>query len=454
MRFNHLILRLCAAISLIFFSLEVSAESEEAINRDQLAAIENAFTNRQFEKSWLMASALQERFEGLTEFDFLFARVAIENKEYELAIFALNRVLIDEPNNYRIHLEMGRALFFNNNLTQSKNHFNFVLESTPPKVVVQKINQYISAINNTIKQRGIKKTKSISLHVGTTDNVNSAPNSLTLTPLHNRIGLSQLTDESEKRNDIFINLIGSIGIQKPINNSSSFKTSATLNLKQGNDSAGINDSVNLSGAVSYTKTFNKFTFSPFSQLSLNNSNHDFSGLGLILGIGSPYKITQKIFSNSTFSFALNTDGDINISNLNSTLSNSIIYSLKKHQHSLTLILMQFNLEDKDQAHNAFSALNIGYSLNSSFTNKISNTFSASYMSKNYNSQDPLFLDPDNLSEAITRADNQVIISNQFNFVRNKKQQYFAKLNALQQISNIEVYNLVKFDISFGLNFQF
>ena len=454
MRLVHFSLRSSVTFFLILFSFNSFADTEDTIDSAQLAAIETTLLNKQYAKAWSMVSDIQEQFEGLSEFDFLFARVAIENKKYELAIFALNRVLIDEPNNYRVHLEMGRALFFNHNLEQAKNHFNFVLESKPPQAVIERINQFNSAIDDLIKQRRTQKIMSLSAIIGATDNVNSAPDSLILTPEYNAQNLTQLSDSSKKRSDAFINLLGTIGIQKPIDTKSHYRATTSLNIKQGNDSEGINDLLNLSGTLTYSKSINDFTLSPYSQININNVGDNFSGVGLILGVQSSYTISKRFLNATSLTAAVNSDSEFDLENYNATLSNTLIFSQTKHQHALSLALISFSLEDTASQHNAFTAFNLGYSLNSRFSNQFKNTFSSNIIAKIYQTEDPFFLDPNNISDYLIRKDNQITLSNQFTFVKSQHQQYFAKLTALQQTSNIEIYNLVKFDFSLGLNLQF
>ncbi|BCE02469.1 tetratricopeptide repeat protein [Marinicellulosiphila megalodicopiae] len=449
--FFVLLQRFIIYISFIGIMTSNAAANSDEINPAHLLSLESALQKQQFAKAWEIAIQLQDQYEGLEVFDFLYARAAIENKEYELAVFALNRVIVDKPNELRVHLEMGRALFFNNHLTQANNHFDFVLSQNPPENVAVKINQYKQAIDSILNQRATTYFKSASFLMGATNNVNSAPDDHILTATNNIIGLTEVT---KQRSDAFINIVGTIGVIKPLDATSTLKANTSLSIKQGNDSEGLSNQVTLSGALTYTKTINAYTFSPFTQISLNNSNHDFSGAGLILGIAAPYKITQKLFFNGSSNFSINTDSNSEIANTNFSINSTLTYANPKHQNTASFTIMSLSLKEQTLAHNAFNALNISYILNSTLSTKFKNTALLSVMGKSFKDSDPIFLDPDDSTSAATRADAQVVFSNQLSFHKSEKSQYFAKLNAMKQFSNIEIYKLTKFDFSVGMNLTF
>ena len=134
------------------------------------------------------------KFEGLSSFDFLYARAALENQQYDLATFALERVLLDSPNDYRAHLDLGRALFFSQHFNQAEQHFDLVLAQSPPKRIVAICNDYLAAINKQRKQANKQTQTQLAMLFGYDSNVNQGPTSSIINPKANLLGLSELDD--------------------------------------------------------------------------------------------------------------------------------------------------------------------------------------------------------------------------------------------------------------------
>jgi len=81
--------------------------------------------------------------EGNPLFDYLYGISALETAHYDKAVFALERVIINQPNIIRPRLELARAYMKINNDPAALREFKQVLSLNPPVAVQRNVNRYI-----------------------------------------------------------------------------------------------------------------------------------------------------------------------------------------------------------------------------------------------------------------------------------------------------------------------
>jgi tetratricopeptide (TPR) repeat protein len=103
-------------------------------------------TNR-YQEAYTLGIQLMDELEGEPEFDFLFGLAAIETGRPNEAVFALERITYTYPDQQRVKLELGRALYLMNDLPGSREMFNEVLATNPADNIRANIQVFIDLID-------------------------------------------------------------------------------------------------------------------------------------------------------------------------------------------------------------------------------------------------------------------------------------------------------------------
>ncbi len=120
--------------------------------------------------------ALTQEFEqaGEPRFDFLFGLAALEAGYPQQAVFALERVLVAQPQDHRARLELARAHFILGSYEQAKELFDAVLASDPPVRVKANAQLFLDQIAKRSKGRDHQISANAQLKLGYDTNINSA----------------------------------------------------------------------------------------------------------------------------------------------------------------------------------------------------------------------------------------------------------------------------------------
>lgn len=135
----------------------------------------NALTSQQdFAGAYALGQNLLGEYGGVENFDFLYGWSAVETGHAEEAVFALERVLLRNPQHQRARLELARAYFQLDDLNAAKQAFATVQESNPPPNVQQRIHQFLQLIDEKLDARKTRHNAVAELNAGYDNNINSA----------------------------------------------------------------------------------------------------------------------------------------------------------------------------------------------------------------------------------------------------------------------------------------
>ncbi len=82
-----------------------------------------------------------------SEMLFLLGTIAVAQKEYDTAISLYRRILVNEPDVERVHLELARAFFLKGDYDNADRQFRFARAGDIPDAVKTNIDQFLAAIN-------------------------------------------------------------------------------------------------------------------------------------------------------------------------------------------------------------------------------------------------------------------------------------------------------------------
>ncbi len=200
--------------ALLLFMIVASGNSQA-----DTTTIKNLLSLDDAEAAYQHALTLAPELEGETEFDFLLGMAALKAGHLPEAVFALERVLIAEPNNHRARLELARVYFLQTDYRNAQKEFKTVLAQNPPANVQANIQAYLNTIEKEMKALTQSITSFTSLALGYDTNINASTDldSINVPALGNVV----LNENSKELSDQFAELnVGANGRHMLSRNSS------------------------------------------------------------------------------------------------------------------------------------------------------------------------------------------------------------------------------------------
>ena len=125
--------------------------------------------------AYALAIRHQLDMEGDPAFDYEFGIAAIDSGHYSQGVFALERVLLQNPDDHRTRLELARGYFLLEQYDRARREFETVLAAAPPVSVQENIQRFLNIIR--VKESRYQSTARLTFDLdrGWDSNVNSAP---------------------------------------------------------------------------------------------------------------------------------------------------------------------------------------------------------------------------------------------------------------------------------------
>ena len=218
----------------------VAAESLEAL-------VESG----QYQAAYELAMIQELDQAGEPHFDFLYGLSALEVGHPQLAVFALERVLVEVPQDHRARLELGRAYFVLGDFEKSRELFDKVLAANPPPRVRDNVQLFMHELEQRSKLRDRQFSSNVGLKLGHDSNINSATTLYSTTLPDSGVTL-ELPETSRELSDDFAELDASASYLQLLRKDMGYFLSASFNQHQNINHDGFDTSLlGLSGGYVY-----------------------------------------------------------------------------------------------------------------------------------------------------------------------------------------------------------
>jgi hypothetical protein len=139
-------------VAALFAGAVGAAESNNpAITNPAITNLKELIATNRYQEAYTLAIQLMDELEGEPEFDFLFGLAAIETGRPNEAVFALERIAYNYPDQQRVKLELARALYLMNDLAGFRAMFSEVLATNPADNIIANIQVFIDLIDEREK---------------------------------------------------------------------------------------------------------------------------------------------------------------------------------------------------------------------------------------------------------------------------------------------------------------
>lgn len=151
---------------------------------------------------------------GKPEFDFYFGIAAIDSGHAGDGVLALERYVVQFPENDRARLELARGYFVLGELARAREEFEAVAARTPPPTVMANIERFLDAIRAQESRYQPTASAYLEIGAGLDSNVNSGVGTATIdVPT---LGNVQLAQTGVKSGDRFLHLAAGGQLTRPL----------------------------------------------------------------------------------------------------------------------------------------------------------------------------------------------------------------------------------------------
>jgi hypothetical protein len=177
----------------------------------------------QYEQAYAYARANLAEYEGEPEFDFLLGLAAMDSGRPTEAVFALERIAYQYPDQQRVKLELARAFYMSNNLPAARQLFTDVLATEPAPNVQTNIRAFLAEIDAREANLRGNFTWFVNSAIGNDSNINSATE---LGVIPTPIGDVELNPNGQSIDDSYVDLGGGVSYTRPFSKTSAISASA------------------------------------------------------------------------------------------------------------------------------------------------------------------------------------------------------------------------------------
>jgi len=413
--------------------------SENIVKLQQLVSKAN------YQQAWQQAQRLAKSNEGDPRFDYLYGVSALETGHYDKAVFALERVIINQPNIVRPRLELARAYLKVNNNQAALREFKQVLSLNPPATVQRNVNRYIQAMSKSSKNN--KKwiiDGLLTLAAGYDSNANFGADTANFdVPV---FGSVILKDESLKQDSPFIEVRAQLNYRYIVSDTYSLFLNTRAGHKHFNEAKKFNLSdLNIQGGSLFSVGKLQYQLSMRHQ-TLRLNDHTFSNtLGLDAGIARELSGDRVIAASVT---AENYDHKKQKLRDSRRYQASARYGFDKGKthHQIEALLGTEKSKHSAGKHHARNSIGGAYTARHTWDSRHSSSVSLQLQRYKHRANDPIY--------NIKRKDKRLLLKVGHSINLSKNLSAFADIGYIKNNSNLDLYETDKTFARVGINYRF
>ncbi len=242
---------------LLWAACAVTAIHSGTAFADYIDDIAQLYESGRVQEAYQLAQNSLFNGEGDPRFDLYYGMAAIDNGALSEGTFALERLLLMEPDNHRARLELARGYYLLEQYPRARIEFQKVLAANPPEQVRANINNYLAHMDSKAKTQETKWGLYAEAGIGHDSNINGGTSSADFsTPT---LGTGTLDDSALAQEDWFYNVSAGVNVTSPMSKNLSFFGSLNGTIQDNFDSGASDIAyVNGLGGLSYSSGANEY----------------------------------------------------------------------------------------------------------------------------------------------------------------------------------------------------
>ncbi|MBO9581764.1 MAG: DUF560 domain-containing protein [Sphingobium sp.] len=228
-----------------------AAPEPQPVRIEPVRAAEQLLASGRIDEARMQLLALEAERPADLQVQFLLGLIAVQEKRYDDAIKRFHRILVTEPDNVRVRLELGRAYFLAGNYGDAERQFRFARAGNLPPMALANIDRFLLQI------RQLKRfSRSISIAVAPDSNLNAGPSTDAIT----LYGLPfELSGDARRNSGVGLALGASMAWTAPV--APGTKIRAGLELQRSQYGKTEFDDMTLSAYAGVSRTFTRWDLS-------------------------------------------------------------------------------------------------------------------------------------------------------------------------------------------------
>ncbi len=406
------------------------------VNINEFKKAVSHFKKRQYKNALQILNKLSDSLIDSQKIDFYIGRSNFELGEYEQSLAAYDRILINDPNNFRIMLEVGLTYFKMGLLKEAKKEFEAVLKEKIPESVKRNIEIQLEAINNKTQKNFFTITGIFGMGYDSNINTQTEDDSVYVPNLNGNVNLTTGVNSS---------IVSEIGMVlnhvNKVNDTFLYQNSATLyGMKYIHHDSNNMGLVSLNTTPTYLKDKNIYS------MGLTVDHVNYNGKRYLNSYSMQPKLTHTVNKNLLYEMYFKTtlkdffeNPDTNNAKV-FELSNKLSFTNEKFGLFTSELILgkedRNNNSSSDSISKGYYTINLSHSYN--INKKLAFQTSLSRSEYKYREQDASFLKH--------RKDTKHIISAGLINTYSKNLSFNTSIQLQDNASNIIIYDYDKYTI--------
>ncbi|WP_341205591.1 surface lipoprotein assembly modifier [uncultured Psychrosphaera sp.] len=408
---------------------------------DVIKQLNVLLTNKQYAQAYQLSDEYTFEYGGLPEFDLLSGFSAYGHKQYQEAVFAFERVVIEVPNSYLARFYLAQTYQKLDNLQAAVAELNRLLKRPLLDNQRDSATKLLNRINKTILNKNKTWGHFISGMMAFDDNINSGTAEEQI--FIPNLGEIQLFDNSRQTRDLTYSFNYKANYQHPISQNQWLKVNIGANYV---DYLEFNEyqrhMVNFDLAYAQKSKVGTLSVSGFARPLWLNGTHYRTEAGASSNWQSELSKSSGIMSSLSYSVIsneLNSELDLSRTKL------SVSYLLKSSQvHTIMAHWQQDVSDDSRYVFNDKDVIGAMYQLTWPITDSVISNNSFMVEQHTYKGVHPLFLQE--------RDETMSMFSSQLMFNSTDRLNLKLHLNVQNKSSNIKLYSYDRVEL--GASWQY
>lgn len=436
------------------------ALSVSALANDDIDLIQQLFEQGRSIEAYEIGQELQPELEGNARFDYYYGAAAIDSGDASQGVFALERVLIQHPDNQAARLELARGYYELEEYQRSRKEFETIMAASPPDEVKSKVQGYLDAIR--LRESRYRSTANAFFRIGTGNdsNANSATDDTQINGLAPAfsplLAGTTITPSSRAQSSSFTDIAAGTNLNLPLTKNWSLVGGSDLSATIFNDDVASNFNTTAfnfrAGAQQRIGTQHRLNYQLSHQALIlkddfyRNTSNFTLGWGWELNNISQIQSYARLGQSEHVKTALSTqDTDTQTFGasylrrvaslpLQPLLSAGLSFGSEAPQSNSKVL--------KATLGKSFTGINLGALLN--INKKSSARINLNYQDSEYDGQQVAF--------GRAREDGALALNLNYDYLLSRRWKFNAYVNHLDNSSNINIYDYDRSRI--GVNFTF
>jgi hypothetical protein len=416
------------------------------INTSEYHSLKSSINKQEFVQAWKIAQSNADEYLGDAEFDFFYGIAALANNEFELAVFAFERVVANKPNWLDGQYYLAKSYF------KMANYHSVLMlcdgiinQPNTPAQLISLSNKLKNTAQKKLAQQSLYYQQQVSVNAGYDSNINAGidEENIFLPFLGESIFLSE---NSKKTSDNYLAVNYQLSGSKALNQKEKLLFSTKVNIHNFVDENDYNRII-LDGTVDYLRQFDSFDASVGLRVQPLWFSGDYYRTQASINTKLKKHLSQQWLIGGDFGIGKTKNNlNDNLDTNNLTLSANSQYFTGNWRHSLAASYLEEMSQSSENDHISSKLQALSFNSLWVIDSQWLMSGSLSWQHKKYQDIHPFYF--------TKRVDNTWMLATMVQFQQSKAIYYRLNVSVQDKDSNLSLFSYQRVDIGLSASMNF